>query len=607
MDTREEKNKPIRFYKSLVFKAGIIVSVALVLSIVVGALHTYHLVRREEEQTALQAAETCRVIMTAELREDTLEYLLDYWEANYEKMHFLRPDAAQDKELLKEWADVHKEVRETYSQFGDALTPADLEEMSEEDRLLMAEHIYTLHGSGNSGDLVGMQLNRDDVAVFVFKYIGDDQAFLWYGSGDVEDDGAMLGRIIPFELSKHPIAARALETGEMPDRAERIVSRSNGKEYLFAAVPLVLDGKVKGLVAVRYPWSETKDNLIERITQIGGRVLLYMAFADVLLLILLYVTVLKPVNRVQRRVRDYSEKKDSSQVEEGLRKTNQKQDEIGSLSRDITDLTKEVDRYVAEIYTLAEEKAAVGAELSVATRIQASMLPSTFPAFPDRTEFDIFASMTPAKEVGGDFYDFFLLDEDHLALVMADVSGKGVPAALFMVVSRTLIKTQAQMSRSPKAILENVNRKLCVGNDEGMFVTVWLGILEISTGKIAAYNAGHEKPAVKAAGGRFELLMDQHTFMLGVMPDIKSDEYEIRLEKGGCLFLYTDGVPEATDADNQMFGTDRMIEALNQDPDASPEVLLSNVKAATDAFVKEAPQFDDLTMLALTYQGGKNG
>ncbi len=227
------------------------------------------------------------------------------------------------------------------------------------------------------------------------------------------------------------------------------------------------------------------------------------------------------------------------------------------------------------------------------------MLTCILPAFPERKDFDIYASMTPAKEVGGDFYDFFLLDDDYLAMVMADVSGKGVPAALFMVISKTLIKDQAQMCRDPQTILEEVNNKLIESNAEGMFVTVWLGIMEISTGKICAANAGHEYPAIRNSEGRFELFKDQHGMMVGAMSGIKYKQYEFTLGKGECLFLYTDGVPEATNASNELFGTDRMIDALNIDPMADPDKLLPIVKKTVDEFVGSAPQFDDLTMLAV--------
>ena len=239
----------------------------------------------------------------------------------------------------------------------------------------------------------------------------------------------------------------------------------------------------------------------------------------------------------------------------------------------------------------------------MATQIQTNMLPSIFPAFPGRKEFDVYANMTPAKEVGGDFYDYFLTDDNHVALVIADVSGKGVPAALFMVIAKTLIKNRTLMGGSPKEILEFVNRQLCENNKVGMFVTVWLGIMEISTGKITAVNAGHEYPVVKTAEGQFELLKDKHGLVLAGMDEIKYKEYEFQLEKGGSLYVYTDGVPEATNAQSQMFMTDRMLAALNKEPHSKMDRLLYNVKKEIDDFVGDAPQFDDITMLVLHYYG----
>ena len=247
------------------------------------------------------------------------------------------------------------------------------------------------------------------------------------------------------------------------------------------------------------------------------------------------------------------------------------------------------------------EKERIERELQMASRIQSGMLPHEFPPFPDRKEFDIFASMNPAKEVGGDFYDYFFVDDDHLCLVMADVSGKGVPAALFMMVSKAILQSVGGMCASAADIMSKANESICSNNPEGLFVTVWVGILEISTGKLTAANAGHEYPVIRQPGGKFELLMDKHGIVVGGMSGVKYKEYEVILEPGSKLFLYTDGVPEATDADEKMFGTDRMVDALNMDPDASPEQILENVRTAVNEFVKVAEQFDDLTMLCLDY------
>ncbi len=237
------------------------------------------------------------------------------------------------------------------------------------------------------------------------------------------------------------------------------------------------------------------------------------------------------------------------------------------------------------------------AELGVATHIQQSMLPSIFPAFPDHPEFDVYATMDPAKEVGGDFYDFFLVDNDHLALVVADVSGKGVPAALFMMISKNLIKNAAEAGLSPKDILGKVNNQLCENNEAEMFVTVWLGIIEISTGKMICANAGHEYPAICRKDGAFELFKDKHGMVLAGMENAKYREYELQINPGDRLFVYTDGVAEATDANIVLYGTDRMLNALNKKECPNCQAVLEALAEDIDLFVGKAPQFDDITML----------
>ena len=248
------------------------------------------------------------------------------------------------------------------------------------------------------------------------------------------------------------------------------------------------------------------------------------------------------------------------------------------------------------------ESSRLETELNMASNIQSHMLPSIYPAFPERPEFDIYASMDPAKEVGGDFYDFFLIDDNHLGLVMADVSGKGVPAALFMMASKIIIANNAKIGKDAAQVLTDANNAICANNPEEMFVTVWLGILELSTGKLTSANAGHEYPAVMQ-NGEFELLKNKHGFVIGGMEGVRYKQFELFLKPGDKIFLYTDGVPEATDKDSELFGTNRMITALNQNTSASPKETLSNVRAAVDAFVGDAEQFDDLTMLCLEYRG----
>ena len=276
-------------------------------------------------------------------------------------------------------------------------------------------------------------------------------------------------------------------------------------------------------------------------------------------------------------------------------------DEIEELSIAMKEMEQSLIEYEKNLRQITAKQERINAELDLATRIQRDSLPNTFPAFPDRSEFDIYASMDPAKEVGGDFYDFLIIDEDHLGFLIADVAGKGIPAALFMMISKLILDNALMNGLSPAAALEHANNTICSRNQEEMFVTVWIAVLEISTGIVTTSNAGHEKPALIHADGQVELLEEKHGFVVGGMAGMQYKEQQFKLETGDKLFVYTDGVPEATDADETLYGTDRMVEALKKDPTAIPQQVLKIVRADVDEFVGEAEQFDDLTMLCLQY------
>jgi len=242
----------------------------------------------------------------------------------------------------------------------------------------------------------------------------------------------------------------------------------------------------------------------------------------------------------------------------------------------------------------------ISTELSVASGIQTNMLPSIFPPFPDRDDFDIYATMTPAKEVGGDFYDFFMVDEDHIALVMADVSGKGIPAAMFMVIAKTLIKDHAQLGLQPDDVFTRVNHILCDGNEVGMFVTAWMGILDLRDGKLVYANAGHNPPIVKL-NGEFQYLRAKPGFILAGLDDFKFTKAEMQLNRGDMIFLYTDGVTEATDINGELYGEERLLNCLKNMKKRNCAYTLQEVRRSVDRFVGEAEQFDDLTMLAFDF------
>ena len=277
-------------------------------------------------------------------------------------------------------------------------------------------------------------------------------------------------------------------------------------------------------------------------------------------------------------------------------------DEVQALSEALVTMASDLKKYMKNLMLETKEKERIGAELGVATHIQSSMLPCIFPAFPDRDEFDIYATMTPAKEVGGDFYDFFMVDDRHLAIVMADVSGKGVPAALFMVIGKTLIKDHTVPGRNLGEVFTEVNNILCESNDNGMFITAFEGVLDLVTGEFRYVNAGHEKPFIYRKGKGYEEYKTRAGFVLAGMENIKYKEQVIQLEAGDRIFQYTDGITEATDSDKQLYGMDRLNSVLNlKCAECSPEETLRLVKADIDAFVGGADQFDDITMLCLEY------
>ncbi len=355
------------------------------------------------------------------------------------------------------------------------------------------------------------------------------------------------------------------------------------------------NGKVVSLMCIQRPMKELRDGRRPYLVNVAISAIVLSALVAVGYAVYIRREFVNPLRRVAKETERFA-------------RENKKGEELGTVSRinEISGIGYAVDKmetdmlnYIENLTAITSEKERIGAELSIASTIQENSIPNLFPAFPHRKDFDIFASMTPAKEVGGDFYNFFLVDNDHLAMIIADVSGKGIPAALFMMVINILISDRTHMGGTPAEILTFVNDNICEHNKADMFVTVWLGILEVSTGKIIASNAGHDDPVVYRKGKGFEVVKKPHSLVVGAMQGVKYKDFEIQLEEGDKVFLYTDGLPEATDKDNNMFGVDGMLGALNQYKDESPEDIIFGVKKNVDAFVAEAPQFDDLTMMCI--------
>lgn len=384
----------------------------------------------------------------------------------------------------------------------------------------------------------------------------------------------------------------------------------NERFILFFLFLAILSAALIGIIS----YNELKDQYVQ-LLDLWNRIYIYIAtnlsiFCLLILGFLRYAerNITVPMEQLAAMADDYITSEndgilDTRNVVEKAHTFATLPGEVGRLAEAFRDMAFNLGEYVDNLKIVTAEKERIEAELNVAKKIQEDMLPNCFPPYPDREEFSIFASMNPAKEVGGDFYDFFMLDDDHLVLVIADVSDKGVPAALFMVIVKTMIKNQAKTGQNAQEILRNVNDQLCENNKEKMFATVWLGIIEISTGNLTCVNAGHEYPVLKDNENKFYLYKDKHGLVLAGMKGFPYKQYNLQLKPNDILFLYTDGVSEAMNENHEFYGVERMLAALNTCKDLSPEKIIVSIHKDIQSHVGTAKQFDDITMLCLKYNG----
>ncbi len=378
--------------------------------------------------------------------------------------------------------------------------------------------------------------------------------------------------------------------------------KNNGLSHINSLIPVKdSDGKVTGIIVVQ--------QTMELITKLGMSYTWLIVLTTAILIVVTvtgYILLVRkqfiaPIKTIVNEAQRFA--KDNSEAEHPVDGEISSIHELSMLGEAIGQMEIDTLNNIKNLSQAIKDKQKINSELGIAKQIQEASLPTTFPAFPDKKEFDLFASMHPAKQVGGDFYDFFLVDDDHLALVIADVSGKGVPAALFMMVTKILIYERTMLGGTPAEVLEFVNHRICEHNQAEMFVTVWLGILEISTGKVIATNAGHDSPAVIKHTGYGDFISTKRGLVVGAMDASKYHNFELTLEKGDKLFMFTDGVPEATDTNKQMFTLKRTGETLCALHDKDPKTIIEGMELAIKEFVGDAPQFDDTTMLCLEYKG----
>ncbi|MCR4764205.1 MAG: SpoIIE family protein phosphatase [Lachnospiraceae bacterium] len=458
-------------------------------------------------------------------------------------------------------------------------------EMGEEDAYYweIQEFLTSLRGQSYIESLY-IVVPREDGIVYIWE------------SCDRPEEEQSLGGIEEYTSETRRITADLMAGENLPHEMRTVRS----KDIYTGYTPIMdEDGIVYGIAGADISTRVLLKDFLLELVDVSMHIILVLMSFMVIYYLVMRRDVVNPIGKLylatDKLVNSLGSGKETFQVD--IRTG----DEIEELAHAFEKMDDELRDYIAKISSVTAERERIGTELNVAAQIQAGMLPTEFPAFPERTEFDLYASMTPAKEVGGDFYDFFLIDDDRLALVMADVSGKGVPASLVMSVAKALIKNQVLMGVDPAEALSNVNDQLCSDDEEEMFVTVWLGILTISTGRIICANAGHEYPAI-GRDGAFTLIKTKHGPPIGIYEEITYQTEELTLDHGDLLFLYTDGLPEATNAYREMFGEEGMVKALSDAYGASPRELLERVRETANHFVGEAEPFDDMTMLAFLYK-----
>ena len=573
-------------------------------------------------QTRTRAAEAMGEYVSSVKEYPAYSWLLSYWSEHAQELDveydvdFTGDTATEKKSEL--FSARHPELQLRYCD------EAQLEALSEEDQKLYAEIIYSWLITRIDA------IKRNYACDYLFCVMTDTdegenpygyQTFLMSGAdpgsvrGTEYEQVYTLGVNVAVDLKGTERAMRAaVEIGSAFEGigSERVVGEKFEKSGAYVDYYTALemkDGKAYLVGATYYQGEMLKEIRISTLWH-SLVAMLYQLLLVSLVMLFIFLYMLRPLKKVLSAIRSYTTSKDSRAIEadmekilSGKRAAAIRQNEIGQLTEDMVDLAKEIDEYTDQIEVQTAARERLGYELETAARIQAHMLPDASPQFPDHPEFALSASMIPAREVGGDFYDYFLVDDHHLVMVMADVSDKGIPAALFMAQAKALIKSRAMTGEEPGQILFHVNNQLNEDHDAGLFVTVWMAVIDLLTGEGIAANAGHEHPALCRKGETFELVVYKHNLVIGMVKDIPYRQHRFRLSPGDRLFVYTDGVPEASDVSAEQFGTDRMLETLNSNPNAAPGELLDRVGAAVNAFMGEAPRFDDTTMMCLHYKG----
>ena len=404
-------------------------------------------------------------------------------------------------------------------------------------------------------------------------------------------------------LKKTPDYIENLRNIRESGKTQTYFSYKKGGGHVTTSIPVRdYTGSVIAVMSVVKSMSEIKSYKAHYLTSLITAVLIFTAVFVAIYSFSLLKGLIRPLMLIIDETSNLAAH--HAELSGNLKKIKNK-DELGLLAKSVEKMSHDMNNYINDLTKATTEKERLGAELCVAKKIQAEMLPRVFPPFKNHPEVELFATMAPAKEVGGDFYDFYMIDDNHFAVTVGDVSGKGVPAALFMVIAKTLLKEAAFRFTSPAEIFSHVNDILCEGNDSGLFVTCWMGILELDTGNLTFANAGHALPVIQNAE-ETSFLKSKPNLMLAAMSGVPYENHKTKISTGDRLFVYTDGVTEATNVRNELYGEERLLEIFKKIKSDSPEGTLAAVQASIDAFVNKAPQFDDITMLEMIFKSKRS-
>ena len=566
-----------------------IMLIVSILCIAVGLMMiTYRVYCDKVDSMYFEKAELITRVFADNIPGGHLVYLLDVIDTDEFKEARAEAEAAGDEEILRDW------MRQQPPVFYEAEYYADADPLLDKD----GDDIYTLYGNYKT-----ILYELDDIK----QMFGVESLYLQYyrdgvtyNIADPDESIMIIGTVEkPYEeFSKYAGNVYIPPT-----------IYQYGKEWLLTSCLPIYDFDRNddilsaGMVCVDINMNDVMRDRHRFLINSMVFIAMYILAAIVISVLMIHKMVIKPLKVLSDGAMGFGNGDEGFSMDDVIRLPIRTNDEIGDLYRQIQSMQERIVDSTDRLTRVTAERERVGTELRMATNIQKAMLPSNFPPFPDRREFDLYASMDPAKEVGGDFYDFFMIDDDHLCILIADVSDKGVPAALFMMSAKILIDYRAKMGGTPGEILTAVNAEMSRGNVSKMFVTVWMGILDVNTGVLTCSNAGHEYPFIRSGDGVFRMFRDKHDIMVAVMERAKYKNYELTLQPGDAIFVYTDGVPEANNAAGEMFGMKRLEDALNRLADQTPEGILQGVREDVDAFVDGAQQFDDLTMLCMEYRG----